>query len=443
MPHYNDASVHDVCIRIKRSTVVSSGPAINLCLDVPLPVPPDARQAAQPIRLDVSGSVFGGPNVLGFELVPQKSLDKAAAPQPAEAEATLLRLLKWQGKRNIFAAGSTSVWANQLGQRLPPGPKGLEAWKRFWGGAEADSLEGVLRFQGGNLLPRVGAEGVDLDQLTPGDFRLRPDSAGYRAGKDGKDLGADVDLVGPGPAYERWKKTPEYQQWLKDLKAANAEAAKPVLLMHFDKADFYEKDGKTYVRDRSGKGNDGLCEQVEFTPEGKTGGGLANAGKGFLRLPTSLVAGRSHFTITAWVKRTNLANPWAVYSCHQKVYPASDMPRFNFFCTNHLYVGAWNGASDWVHATALDADISPGEWVFVAVSLENGAPGKGRLQLMLNDRFAEKSLQQVGGEPLETTQDIAALKLEGVFDELTVWHRALTEQELREVFALHQPVSKK
>ena len=31
-----------------------------------------------------------------------------------------------------------------------------------------------------------------------------------------QDLGADVDLVGPGPAYERWKKTPEYQQWLKD-----------------------------------------------------------------------------------------------------------------------------------------------------------------------------------------------------------------------------------
>ena len=49
-----------------------------------------------------------------------------------------------------------------------------------------------------------------------GDFRLRADSAGYKAAKDGKDLGADVDLVGPGSAYERWKKTPEYQQWLKD-----------------------------------------------------------------------------------------------------------------------------------------------------------------------------------------------------------------------------------
>ena len=27
-----------------------------------------------------------------------------------------------------------------------------------------------------------------------------------------------VVLVGPGRAYERWKKTPEYQQWLKDTK---------------------------------------------------------------------------------------------------------------------------------------------------------------------------------------------------------------------------------
>ena len=55
-----------------------------------------------------------------------------------------------------------------------------------------------------------------LERVAPNGFRLRPDSAGYRAGKDGKDLGADVDLVGPGPAYERWKKMPEYQQWLKE-----------------------------------------------------------------------------------------------------------------------------------------------------------------------------------------------------------------------------------
>src|SRR5262249_38983073 len=53
------------------------------------------------------------------------------------------------------------------------------------------------------------------------------DSAGYRAGKDKKDLGADVDRVGPGKAYEAWKKTPEYQQWLKDTGQLRAEAPKP------------------------------------------------------------------------------------------------------------------------------------------------------------------------------------------------------------------------
>jgi hypothetical protein len=52
--------------------------------------------------------------------------------------------------------------------------------------------------------------------LMPEEFRLRRGSAGYRAGKNGRDLGADLNLVGPGKAYERWKKTPEYQQWLKD-----------------------------------------------------------------------------------------------------------------------------------------------------------------------------------------------------------------------------------
>ena len=89
-------------------------------------------------------------------------------------------------------------------------------WKQFWGPGDTGSLEGQVRFQGGDLLAKCAA---DPEQLTPDDFRLRPDSAGYRAGKDGKDLGADVDLVGPGPAYERWKKTPEYQQWLKDTGA--------------------------------------------------------------------------------------------------------------------------------------------------------------------------------------------------------------------------------
>jgi hypothetical protein len=86
---------------------------------------------------------------------------------------------------------------------------------------------GIIRYQGGNLHARALQT---PEQLTPDDFRLRPDSAGYRAGPDGKDLGADIDLVGPGEAYERWKQTPEYHQWQKEtrelMKAVVADQAK-------------------------------------------------------------------------------------------------------------------------------------------------------------------------------------------------------------------------
>jgi hypothetical protein len=54
------------------------------------------------------------------------------------------------------------------------------------------------------------------EQLIPDDFRLLDGSVGYREGPLVYNLGADVDMVGPGQAYERWKKTPEYQNWLEE-----------------------------------------------------------------------------------------------------------------------------------------------------------------------------------------------------------------------------------
>ena len=102
----------------------------------------------------------------------------------------------------------------------------LAAWNRFWGLQNTGSTEGLVRFHGGDLNAKADA---NPEQLTPEDFRLRPDSAGYQAAPDGKDLGADIDLVGPGEAYERWKQTPEYQEWQKEtrelMKAAVAEQA--------------------------------------------------------------------------------------------------------------------------------------------------------------------------------------------------------------------------
>src|SRR5262249_41828822 len=54
-----------------------------------------------------------------------------------------------------------------------------------------------------------------LEKLRPQDFRIRTDDPRL------KDFGADVNLVGPGPAYDRWKKTAGYQQWLKETGQAS------------------------------------------------------------------------------------------------------------------------------------------------------------------------------------------------------------------------------
>ena len=140
---------------------------------------------------------------------PQRHLFRLPRPRPYSCA-----LLDWQGRGNLYG-DHLLAWCVGS-KRIPPhGPQSLADWKQFWKSSETGSLQGRVRYQGGDLLSRVAAT---PETITPEDFRLRPDSAGYRAGKDGKDLGADVDLVGPGPAYERWKKTPEYQQWLKDTK---------------------------------------------------------------------------------------------------------------------------------------------------------------------------------------------------------------------------------
>ena len=180
---------------------------------------PEARSA-----METSANIFDGANVLLFQL----SCLPARVFAPTEAEAILTQLARLAGRAGTSTAAGrhllrlgTSAGDTAAGTAHQD-PRRLEAV--LGNGRSRVRSKGSVRYQGGDLLAKAGRA---PEQLTPEDFRLRPDSAGYRAGKDGKDLGADVDLVGPGPAYERWKKTPEYQQWLKDTRQLKAEAPKP------------------------------------------------------------------------------------------------------------------------------------------------------------------------------------------------------------------------
>jgi hypothetical protein len=123
-------------------------------------------------------------------------------PTSAEVEDLLRQVVIWREDRNLYPedVGFLKLTCGQktIQPLRPSRPyQTLAAWEAFCGLKDTGSLQGRI-----------------LLQPDPADGRLEPGSAGKGAGPDGKDLGADVDLVGPGAAYERWKQTPEYQRWL-------------------------------------------------------------------------------------------------------------------------------------------------------------------------------------------------------------------------------------
>ena len=134
------------------------------------------------------------------------------------AEESLPRILQWREAQNVYQSGrplfNISLRKEEgIKARLLKTTRGenLADWNRLWELHGTGSIDGPIQFQPKSIYSLVQ---VYPEETTAEDFRLRPESAGYRADPDGKDLGADIDLVGPGKAYERFKKTPEYANWL-------------------------------------------------------------------------------------------------------------------------------------------------------------------------------------------------------------------------------------
>jgi hypothetical protein len=92
----------------------------------------------------------------------------------------------------------------QFARKNVPEEKPLfpQDWKAFWKTDSVPGLVGELKFQGGDLL---SLEPEARASLAATDFRLATGSPGKGKGPGGKDLGADVDKVGPGKPYEEWK----------------------------------------------------------------------------------------------------------------------------------------------------------------------------------------------------------------------------------------------
>lgn len=220
-------------IRLDNSTVIAARHLCALALH-----DPDGLKKAEPkgqVIFEISRNYVHlalkeNANLLGVKLWEQDLPD-------ADALALLRSRFRWSENDNLYnlTGGYAAVNANIGGKwgldrvLLPD----LQQWHGFWKITSSKSSTGKAVFENGDRTHQNNK--VDLSTLQPADFRLAPGSPGKGAGPGGTDLGADVDLVGPGEAYEKWKKTKEFEEWRKRSDALIATADGPFIIPAKDK----------------------------------------------------------------------------------------------------------------------------------------------------------------------------------------------------------------
>jgi serine/threonine protein kinase len=206
------SAVASADLQLTRNTLVGNR-LVNLILFPPFPSKsgePLAEIAGAPksLRIQASGNTFDGTTYGGrADMLLMLSENRVEKP-----DELLQRRTSWTGDHNRYPPNACLSIQNGKDPTAVI-RTGLAGWKQFWDDQEAGCVEGGrIRYIGGDVRDKASNT---PEQLTPEDFRLHPESVGHAAGPNNEDLGADVDMVGPGPAYDRWKKTPEYQEWRK------------------------------------------------------------------------------------------------------------------------------------------------------------------------------------------------------------------------------------
>jgi len=208
-----------VSVELNRSTFTT--PALHFILELSPTAALGEGDRPPPYDVKVTENVFNSGYFFGFFQDFPRYVPEVKALPADQAEALLPRLVAWRGQRNVYSRGISLLGLGAVGEShqaetLQPtrARTTLADWQQLWGRAETDSLQGRVVFQGGDVAIKADTA---LDQVVPAVFQLHSDSVGKSAGEGGHDLGADVDYVGPGAAYQRWKTTPAYQEWLRAI----------------------------------------------------------------------------------------------------------------------------------------------------------------------------------------------------------------------------------
>ena len=185
------------------------------------------------------------------------------------------------------------------------------------------------------------------------------------------------------------------------------------------------------VKDASGNGNDGeIVGNVEEV-DGKFGFAFKFKG-GFIKVPDSDgMDGVEELTLQAWVKQETLEEGGIIGKmppCCSTSYKLLAGDKIKFSAPGNTPLGAENIA---------EAQAPPvGEWYHVAATFD-----RGKLELYINGRMEDSAVVSAQTETLTdllTPVSIGArmftgdLLLEGSIDEVAIWSRVLSEDEIKE-----------
>jgi hypothetical protein len=127
----------------------------------------------------------------------------------------LFQVLHWNGHRNAYSGNPQFVKLHLVGKGawISPqwGPKTVNEWQRLWNDRETDSMTLAAHFDFLANNPLFHEDPPPA--LRPEDFRQRGEV--IRAA-NGQIPGAMIEFVGPGPAYEAFRSSPDYLKWLND-----------------------------------------------------------------------------------------------------------------------------------------------------------------------------------------------------------------------------------
>jgi hypothetical protein len=209
------------------------------------------------------------------------------------------------------------------------------------------------------------------------------------------------------------------------------------LYMSFEEDTTLQRGDTLYVRDLSGSGDVWKGNNVAFAADGKVGGALAiEAGR--LEFPRGLLTGQAEYTVAAWVCQRghyyfDILTQWK---------NGRQLQYFAVFHNGYCHFGVWGSdqheAPTKSKKVTAPAGLAPrGEWSFVIARYQEVNAGQGVLDLWVNDRLATSSPFPSMGDRSDVRSHVGRKDQQlGLVDELMVFHRALNDQEIHQLYQM-------